>query len=98
MLPQACAFDRPEEDAQTRLPFGKQPICLCGGDCSLFVWLYQMSTEAKNKCAAIALAKRPVVRAKKEENETENVYRDAKSGMMSTEMLLHLSSRGVDTK
>lgn len=48
--------------------------------CSLFVWLYYMSNEP-NKCAAIALAKRPDVPGRETERnrkrETEFNVRNA---------------------
>jgi hypothetical protein len=70
MLPPASAFDRPEGDAQTRLPVGKHHF-FERGDCSLFVWLFQMSSEAKQMCCNCDGGTARCPGPKKEENETE---------------------------
>ena len=73
-------------------------LCLCGGNCSLFVWLYHMSTEAKQMCCNCDGQAAPRPGTKRRKTKPKNVYHDAKAVKLSTEMLLHLSSLDVDTK
>jgi hypothetical protein len=97
--PVACASDRPEGDAQTRLPVGKLPIYFVRWRLQLICLALPQVQRGQTNVLQMRWPNGPLSRAEKGgERNRKNVNRDAESENLSTEKLLHLSRRDVKTK